>query len=345
MIVREATPDDGPALVRLFLETPLAAGTSFVIDRAPDFFATVRPQTRAQTFVADDGGVLVGVVTGVWRTVVDDERHASVGEIVDLRVAPHVRRRGVAYDLLTRIKSVFEATDIDWATCLVADRNAAVAGLVRGAGELPLFEPVDRWLSAHFIAWRMPRAGRRASLRVRRATSTDRQIVDAMQTDLTRDWRLRESHGAMPDDDPADYHTWIAESAGGDPLGGIVLRDGTRSRRIRVAKYGAGDRALRVAVKVAARMGVLRLWASTWLGAVRPEPVVVRALLLAALREAARAGIHVVQINLSARDPIRVVLPSLPGSRFWSTLFALRRRASSRPIGPGEICHVDIARL
>jgi ribosomal protein S18 acetylase RimI-like enzyme len=354
VIVREASSADGPALVRLFLETPLVAGTSFVIDRAPDFFASIRPQTRAQTFVAEDTGRLVGVVTGTWRTVSDQGRQVKVGEIVDLRVAANARRSGVAHELLTRIKSVCEAAEVDWATCLIADRNAAVAGLVRGTGALPAFEPVDRWVSVHFIAWRVPRTGRSARVRVRRGTSADRPIVEGMQKDLMRDWRLRESHEAMPED-PAEYHTWIAESATGEPRGALVLRDGARSRRIRVAKYGAGDAVLRAAVGVAARMGVatalpregdvLRLWSSTWLGATCADPTVVRALLIAALHEAARERIHVVQINLSERDPIHAVLPRLPGSRFHSTLFALRRRTSSAPIGPAEICDVDIARL
>jgi two-component system nitrate/nitrite response regulator NarL len=93
MRIREAVPDDGPGLVQLFLDTPLRAGTTLVLDREPDFFASSRPLLASGTFIIDGGRAPEGVVTVRWRRATDASRSVTVGGVADFRIASPNRLR------------------------------------------------------------------------------------------------------------------------------------------------------------------------------------------------------------------------------------------------------------
>jgi hypothetical protein len=107
--------------------------------------------------------------------------------------------------------------------------------------------------------------------------------------------------------------------------------NGDRVRRIRVVRYGVADGLLRHATIVAGALrlveslpapgGVLRMLASRWFGVRGHDQRVSRALVGAVLDAAARERFHIVQINLSAGDPLRRGLPFSPRTVFHSTLY------------------------
>src|SRR6185437_4977109 len=69
--VREATPEDGRALIDFLRMTPLSAGTEFVLDRSPDFSALLRLRGTSRTFLAVSHERLAGTVTALWHDARD----------------------------------------------------------------------------------------------------------------------------------------------------------------------------------------------------------------------------------------------------------------------------------
>lgn len=354
MRIREAVPDDGPGLVRLFLDTPLRAGTTLVLDRAPDFFASSRPLLASRTFILDGGRAPEGVVTVRWRRATDASRSVTVGEVADFRIASRFRGTRAAYKLLKCAWTALQAAGTDWVTCLIADRNEATSTLVRGAAPLPSLLPLDRWASMHYVAWRVPKLLFPSRVNVRRAVAADLPLLHQLRERSTSAWRLREPD-REPLQDANTYHAWVAEDVAGSPVGALVVRDDISSRRIRVMQYSAGDQFVRGAAALAAAAGagvalprpggVLRIWASCWIDAANADPAAIRALVYTAIRDAALAAVPVVQINVSQRDAVRSGLPRSLAPAFWSTLYGRALRSKSSPVSSSEICHVDLAHI
>lgn len=354
MRVREATPGDGPGLVQLFLDTPLRAGTTLVLDRAPDFFASSKPLLASKTFLIDGARAPEGVVTVRWRRAADGSRSVTVGEVADFRIAPHLRGTRAAYELLKCAWTALRAAGTDWVTCLIADRNEAASALVRGAAPLPSLLPLDRWASMHYVAWRVPRFLFPNRVAVRRAHAADLPVLHRLRERSTGSWRLRASD-PEPLQDENTYHAWVADDSTGLPVGALVVRDDISNRRIRVMRYSASDQFVRAAAALANAAGagaalprpggVLRIWASCWIGAADGNPAVIRALVYTAIRAAARAAVPVVQINVSQRDAVHRALPRSLASAFWSTLYGRALQSQSSPVSVNEICHADVAHV
>jgi len=352
-VIREASATDGPALVAFFRDTSVRAGTEFVLDRGPDFAALLRLRGDARTFIALREERIVGAVTALWHEGLDGDQVRQVGELVDLRVAPELRGGPAAVRLLARAAAALEEVGADWVLCLIGDRNREAGRLVSGGAGLASLAPVSRYASVHYPVWRVPRRRPPGGLSVRRAAAEDTPVLAELIRETATGRRFAPATLFPWPDPEGAHHAWIAEDGSGRPIGGLVVWDPMAVRRIRVRRYSPGDQILRGLMAFASLFGAarplpspgepLRIWASRWLGARSSPAFVTRALVREAIRAAAAAGQHVLQLNLEARDPLLPALPVLPRSFYWSTLYGRPLRDAGPMLPEAGICHTDVA--
>jgi hypothetical protein len=353
MRVREATCDDGPRILDLFMKTPIQSGTTFVLDRGPDFGALPRTRGDCRTFIAFQGGQVAGTVTALWRRARDAGGTKMIGEIMDLRVAPWARGGRAAFQLLRAVHEEFIARKVDWILCLIGKHNHLCAAITGGKGGFPSLEPLEDFASVHFIALR--HFARDHGIRVREATDSDAAVLDTLFEQQEALERFAPPAQTAWRDPAGRDRAWIASSPDGAPLGALVAWDGEALRKLRIVRYRAADLPLRAAIGVTAWLGmsqslpdpgeVLRLW-GTRLVVVRAGGArTLKALLRAALASGVSEGRNVLQVNLRARDPLLAQLPRYPRSIHWTTLYGgpLDER---NPIShaDGERFHADVAR-
>jgi hypothetical protein len=352
LTVREAAAEDGPALVAFFRDTPLEAGTAFVLDRSPDFTALLRLRGSHRVFVAADRGRLAGTATALWHDARDGHATLRVGEIVDLRVAPWARGGRAALVLLQAVRQTFDQVRTEWVVCLVGAANRAATPLTEGGAGLPALRPLARYASVHYVAVRLSTTTPPGVV-VRPATVEDGVFL-ARLADLTASpCRLVPSRRFTWPDPSGQHRAWIAEAPDGAALGGLVLWDGAGIRRIRVVRYAGWDLLLRFAVAAGSRLGLarplpppggaLRLWASRWFGVIGAREVVARALVRTAIAEGLREDQHVVQLNLAGDDPLLGALPRGLRSTYWSTLYGAPWTREWAPSDQQVGYHADVA--
>jgi hypothetical protein len=349
---------DGDALASLFLEAPVEAGTAFVFDRRPDFFALLRMRGESRTFVAMDGARVVGAATALWHDARDGVQVVRVGEVADLRVAHSARGGRAAWRLLGAVREAFESAGVGWVSCLIGDRNESVVPLVHARAGFPRLVPLSRYASVHYVAWRTPAPSRERGVRVRAARPGDRAALRELFAASRGAPRWAPLDGPAWPDCERPSIAWLAESgdatSGARVEGALLLWDADAVRRLRVVRYGGADLLLRAATAIASPLGlaarlpapggVVAMWCSRALAAREARPGVVRALVRTALRTATEAGCHVVQMNMEARDPLLAMLPAYPRSTYWSTLYGapfgpMARAAPAR----GEVFYADVA--
>ena len=356
MIVREATAEDWPAVYALFLEAPLSSGTTFVLDRRPDFGALPASRGRFRTLLAFEGPRLAGTATALWRPGRDGAGSVTVGELIDLRVAPWARGGRAALALLRAVHETFRAAQVEWVLCLIGRDNAATVPLVAQRAGLPRLEPLEDYASVHFIAARLPAWPTRSGIRVRPAGAADAALLEALEGDAHGDERFAPPEPLLWPDPTRQHRAWLAFGADGAACGGLVAWDSEPLRRLRILRYRAQDLPLRIAARVAAVLGIANplpapaaafgLWATRTVEVRSAQRGTFRALVRAALGAAAAAGQSALQVNLRARDPLLGHLPALPRSVFRSTLYG--GRCDGGPLPPaaaGARYYADIARV
>jgi hypothetical protein len=356
VILREATADDWPQVADLFLATPMRSGTSFVLDRRPDFGALPGLRGRFRTFVVVREQRVAGTVTALWRPARDGARSITVGEVIDLRVAEWARGGRVAFHLLRAVHEVFAAERVDWILCLIGKHNQAATGITARNIGLPTLAPLEDFASIHFIAVRTPPLVATRGLTVRAAVRSDASLVAEFCAAQNATERFAPPD-AIPWPDPTERHrAWLAFGPDGTPYGALLAWDGEALRRLRIVRYRTADLPLRAAIGVAAKLGLsvplpahgeaLRLWA-TRLVAIRTGGAhTLRALVDAALCSAVAAGRNVLQLNLHGRDPLLRRLPLYPRSTYWTTLYGgPRDRGPVVPYCSTERYYGDIARV
>jgi hypothetical protein len=352
--VQVASASDAGRLSELLLQAPVEAGTKFVLDRSPDFSALLRLRGQFRTFMVVDGGRLAGMATALWHDVPEGPGWVRVGEIVDLRVARSCRGGRAVSRLLEAVRTTFEEQSVDSVVCLIGDRNLAARTLVTGKAGFPLLEPLTRWASIHFVAWRAPLKGSR-SLRIREASGADSAVLEGLLEEAAAERRFVPRPLLALPREAGEQRAWIAESMGAT-VGALVVWDGEALRRLRVIRYRPADAALRLTVGLAALVrlapalpapgGVMRMWASRWLAMRNGRTDAVRGLVRAALRAAAREGVNLLQVNVAEGDPVLTALPTLPRATYWSTLYGCGLRSPLRVPAPTPRplpFHADIA--
>jgi hypothetical protein len=356
VILREATPEDWPRVAEFFLATPLQSGTSFVLDRRPDFGALPALRGRFRTFLALDGRRIAGTVTALWRPGRDGSRQITVGEVMDLRVVSWAQGGPAAFQLLRAAHAVFVAERADWIVCLIGRHNQATIPLVAQRCGFPLLEPLEEFASVHFVAARVPRWGSARGIVVRAAQAADAaQLAELCAADQANE-RLAPTEPISWPDRTGQHRAWLASAADGTPCGALLTWDGDAVRRMRIVRYRNVDLPLRLATAAAAALGmanplpapggVLGLWATRLVSVRSGGAHTLRALLDAALAAAVDAGRSVLQLNLRARDPLLRRLPPYPRSTYWSTLYGGPCEAArTGPRTGADRYHVDLARV
>jgi hypothetical protein len=354
VIVREATVADWPELADLFLATPLQSGTSFVLDRSPDFGALPGMRGQFRTFVVHQGQRLAGTVTALWHRAIDGIDEITVGEIIDLRVATWARGAGVTLHLLRAVQAAFVDARVDWVVSLIGRHNQRARAVTSRWASLPALAPLEDFASVHFMAIRVPAAAR-STLTVREAGDCDAELIAEFSAAKDATQRFA-TPGTIPWPDASGLHrAWLAFGADGAALGVLVAWDGEALRRLRIVRYRVADLPLRAFMGAAAALGwsaplpatgeVLRVWATRLVVIRSGGARTLRALLDAALSEAVAAGCHVLQVNLHGADPLLAQLPPYPRSTHWTTLYGgpLDDRPSP-PRSADQHFHADIAR-
>jgi hypothetical protein len=355
VILRQATADDWPRLADFFLTTPLDSGASFVLDRRPDFPALPGLRGSFRSFFAVEGQRIAGTVTALWRQGWNGARWMTVGEVLDLRVAGWARGGPAAFLLLRAAQQVFAGERVEWVVCLIGKHNTATLPLVAGRSRFPTLEPLEEFASVHFVAGRAPPMIAAKGLTIRPAIPSDAALL-ADLLGIRPAERLAPPDAITWPDPMGDHQAWLAFEPDGAPCGALVTWDGDRFRRLRVLRYRAADLPLRVAIRLAASIGItnslpapggiLGLWASRAVAVRSGGARTLHALLDRALADAAAAGRSVLQLNLRGRDPLLRALPPYPRSTYWTTLYG--GPFDGRPT-PGEAFqghyHADLARV
>jgi hypothetical protein len=355
MMVREATERDWHAVTEFFLSTPLESGTVFVLDRHPDF--AVLPGLRGvfRSFLAFEGERLAGTVTALCRKATERGQMVIVGEVIDFRVAAWARGGRAAFLLLRAAYEAFCAHGVDWITCLIGSQNRATLPLVARRAGFPKLVALGGFASVHFIGWRVPALVEPNGLTVRAATAGDATMVAELSAEALGGDLLSPAEPIRWPDAAGLHRAWIASGPDGTLRGMLLIWDGETVRRLRILRYRTADLPLRCVTRVGAWLGmtsplpstggVLGLWASRVVAIRHGGSVTLRALLRAALRDAAVAGRSVVQLNLHGLDPLLRELPKYPSSMYRSTLYGCPWRSDSvDPSSPAERYYADLAR-
>jgi hypothetical protein len=354
-MLREATAADWPQIADFFLATPLQSGTAFVLDRRPDFGALPALRGQFRTFLLFQRQRLVGTATALWHVARDGADTITLGEIIDLRVAPCARGGRAVSHLLHAVYAVFLAERVDWIVCLIGKKNRAAIPMVVGRAGLPRLDFLEDFASVHFIAGGVPRLFAATGVTVRAAEASDASLLAELCTESCATQRFAPSESLEWPHPTGRYRAWLAFKPDGTPCGALVLWDGEPVRRLRIVRYRAADLPLRIAVGVAARLGmanplparneVFGLWASSVVAVRHDDGRTLHALLDAALAAAVAAGQNVLQINLSAQDPLLRRLPPYPRSTYWSSLYGYQRDPGIISHHPSRRHHADLARV
>ena len=101
--VREAEPEDGPALLQLTRETPMRAVITLQLEREPDFFGLSRVRGEPYVVLAEHDGKVVGSAGIARRPAQLAHGVEEIGVIADLKVHPDLQRHGMASAMLGAI--------------------------------------------------------------------------------------------------------------------------------------------------------------------------------------------------------------------------------------------------
>src|SRR5580698_3941313 len=177
LMLREATAADWPQIADFFLATPLQSGTSFVLDRRPDFGALPALRGSFRTFLVFEGRRLAGTVTALWHPARNSNSCITEGEVMDLRVAKWARGGRAMLHLLRAAYGAFVDAQVDWILCLVGKDNLATLPLVAGRVGLPPLVRLEDFASVHFVAARIPRLLAAGGVTVRAAQAADAALL------------------------------------------------------------------------------------------------------------------------------------------------------------------------
>jgi len=141
--IREATPDDNKALLRLESQSPQGTGISILIDR-DDYFYRSRLHERSKVLIAEEEGKLVGVMAFAIKQALLDGGIEPVAYFYDLRGEASYRRsmkRGL-FRLWKAVYEEIEAADAQFLYGHVkADNYASLAVSTKmGAQEVASFD-------------------------------------------------------------------------------------------------------------------------------------------------------------------------------------------------------------
>lgn len=131
--IREAREDDSDALISLDRLCSMGETLTLAFDRSPDYFARYKAYDEWTALVAEaPDGALVGTGGLAVKTVLVEGRPAEAVYLMDLRVHPDWRRRGVATAVGDAVRD--RLVDYDFALAMVLEGNEPSMKLLRKRG-------------------------------------------------------------------------------------------------------------------------------------------------------------------------------------------------------------------
>jgi len=104
MVIRDATDDDLPAVLRILAESGIDGGESYSLDEARQHFAQIRKCPGFRLLVAVDGSEIVG--TYVLQIVPKlGKRGTPVGVVEDVAVAPARQGQGIGRTMMAHARA------------------------------------------------------------------------------------------------------------------------------------------------------------------------------------------------------------------------------------------------
>ncbi|HDP70540.1 MAG TPA: GNAT family N-acetyltransferase [Actinobacteria bacterium] len=122
--LREAGCADNQALSDLEMACPQGKDVKLLLERE-DFFARSKMYERAHTFVAEEEGKVVGVISCAFKDVNLNGATLKANYIYDLRVHPDFRRRGIATKLVDAVEILARENSVDFGYGFIVDDNTA----------------------------------------------------------------------------------------------------------------------------------------------------------------------------------------------------------------------------
>ena len=104
MVIRDATDDDLPAVLRILAESGIDGGESYSLDEARQHFAQIRVYPGFRLLVAVDDGEIVG--TYVLQIVPKlGKRGTPAGVVEDVAVAPARQGQGIGRTMMAHARA------------------------------------------------------------------------------------------------------------------------------------------------------------------------------------------------------------------------------------------------
>ncbi|MDV2478741.1 MAG: GNAT family N-acetyltransferase [bacterium] len=150
--VREATAADNDALIALDRQCAMGEAMTLAFDRAPDFFARHKVYERWTTLVAEaPDGAPVGTGSMALKTLLVGGRPVEAAYLMDLRVHPDWRRRGVGRAIGDGLRDLLIKAAPAFAYLMVLKGNEPSLSFIRDRGvytslgkvTLPVLVPED----------------------------------------------------------------------------------------------------------------------------------------------------------------------------------------------------------
>jgi len=135
--IREAEPGDNEALLGLEMRCPQGTELVFQFDRSPNFFARSMPYERSWTFVAEEGGQIVGSIECALREAYVVGVLCKAMYVFGIMVDPEHRRKGIASMLQAEVDEVADRMDADVMYAFIVEENVPSIRLVEKMGYLP----------------------------------------------------------------------------------------------------------------------------------------------------------------------------------------------------------------
>jgi len=123
VIVREAAPADGAALLRAMDNCPQGHDLIVNLTNAPDFFARSRIYEQPRVFLAEEDGQVAGSAAYAVRTLWIDGRPIRTAYEFQYFVSAAFQRRGVASRLRERIEEDLAADEIELTSSIIMCSN------------------------------------------------------------------------------------------------------------------------------------------------------------------------------------------------------------------------------
>jgi ribosomal protein S18 acetylase RimI-like enzyme len=131
--IREAREDDSEALIALDRQCSMGEALTLAFDRSPDYFARYKAYEEWTALVAEaPDGALVGTGGLAVKTVLVEGKPAEAVYLMDLRVHPEWRRRGVATGIGDAVRDRLGPYDL--ALAMVLKGNEPSQRLLRKRG-------------------------------------------------------------------------------------------------------------------------------------------------------------------------------------------------------------------